>query len=205
MKSEPEKPELSSPDLYGFSIKYSLLGVLIILIYIAFTGCENDMKTIRSLDITDTVQFEYAREIEIYYSDSGRIRAILTSPLMKTYERDEGYQEFPEGFELIFFDSVAKPQSTINALYGVNYEKKNLMEAKSNVVVKNIEKNEQLDTEHLVWDRRKEIIFSDVFVKITKPNEIIFGDGLTSDQNFDFYEIKNPTGEFKVYPDDDNE
>jgi LPS export ABC transporter protein LptC len=205
VKSEPEKTELSSSDLCGFNNKSLWLGFLIVLIFIAFAGCENDMKTIRSLDTTDTVQFEYARDIEIYYSDSGRIKAILTSPLMKSYEQDEGYQEFPEGFELIFFDSVAKPQSIINALYGVNYEKKNLMEAKSNVVVKNIEKNEQLDTEHLVWDRRREIIFSDVFVKITKPNEIIFGDGLTSDQNFDFYEIKNPSGEFKVYPDDNNE
>lgn len=200
-----EKTDLSPTDLNGFNIKSLWLFFLIVLIFIAFTGCENDMKTIRSLNTTDTAQFEYARDIEIYYSDSGRIKAILTSPLMKSYEQDEKYQEFPEGFELIFFDSVAQPQSIINALYGVNFEKKNLMEAKSNVVVKNIDKNEQLDTEHLVWDRRREIIFSDVFVKITKPNEIIFGDGLTSDQNFDFYEIKNPTGEFKVYPDDNNE
>jgi LPS export ABC transporter protein LptC len=205
VKSESENTELSSAESYGLYAKSSRPVFLIVLLCIAFTGCKNDMKTIRSLDTTDTAQFEYARQIQIHYTDSGRTKAILTSPMMKSFEQEDGYQEFPEGFELIFFDSVAKPQSIITALYGINYEKKNLMEAKSNVVVKNIENNEQLDTEHLVWDRRRELIFSDVFVKITKPNEIIFGDGLTSDQNFDFYEIKNPTGEFKVYPDDNDE
>jgi LPS export ABC transporter protein LptC len=205
VKSEPENTELSPAESYGLYAISNGPVFLIVLLSIVFTGCKNDMKTIRSLDTTDTAQFEYARQIQIHYTDSGRTKAILTSPLMKSYEQEDGYQEFPEGFELIFFDSVAKPQSIITALYGINYEKKNLMEAKSNVVVKNIENNEQLDTEHLVWDRRRELIFSDVFVKITKPNEIIFGDGLTSDQNFDFYEIKNPTGEFKVYPDDNDE
>jgi len=182
-----------------------VISPLLAFLFLVFTGCENDMKTIRSLDSSDSLQFEYARDIRIFYSDSGRIKAVLSSPLMKTYEMDEGYQEFPEGFELILFDSVANPQSTINANYGVHHEKKNLMEAKNNVVVKNLDTDEQLDTEHLVWDRRREIIYSDVFVKITKPNEIIFGDGLTSDQNFDYYEIRNPSGEFRVYPDDNDE
>jgi LPS export ABC transporter protein LptC len=205
VKPESEKTKPLSP---GQQIVFCHLKVFIplfTLLIFAFTGCENDMKTIRSLDSSDTLQFEYARDIRIFYSDSGKIKAILSSPLMKTYEMDEGYQEFPEGFELVLFDSVANPQSTIHANYGVHYEKKNLMEAKNNVIVKNLDKDEQLDTEHLVWDRRREIIYSNVFVKITKPNEIIFGDGLTSDQNFDFYEIRNPSGEFKVFPDDNDE
>jgi LPS export ABC transporter protein LptC len=204
VKPEPEKAAPGSFNLSDFQKNSRLIFFVLPLLLFVATGCENDMKKIRSLDLSDSLRFEFARDIKIYYSDSGMIRAILSGPVMKTYEIDDGYQEFPQGFELIFFDSIANPQSIITANYGVNYEKKNRMEAKHHVVVKNLDKNEQLDTEHLVWDRKNEVIFSEVFVKITKPNEVIFGDGLTSDQNFDFYEIKNPSGEFMIYPDDDD-
>ncbi|MEZ5197091.1 MAG: LPS export ABC transporter periplasmic protein LptC [Bacteroidales bacterium] len=72
------------------------------------------------------------------------------------------------------------------------------MEAKNNVVVKNIQKNEFLETEHLIWDRNKGIIYTDVFVKITRDEEVIYGDGMTSDQNFESYKIKNASGEFII-------
>lgn len=144
---------------------------------------------------------EFARDIEVYYSDSGKIQAMLKSPYMIRIEDDDSYFEFPDGFEAVFYDSVMQPQSIITANYGISYENKKQMEARNNVVVRNLEKQEQLNTEHLVWDRRKGIIYSNVFVKITKPDEVIYGDGLKSDQNFEFYEIDNPTGEFQVYPD----
>ncbi len=160
------------------------------------------MQTINSLSQVDSLPMEFARDIEVYYSDSGQIQAMLKSPLMIRVEDKDSYYEFPEGFEAIFYDSVMEPQSIITANYGISYEQKKQMEARNDVVVRNIQKQEQLNTEHLVWDRKKGIIYSNVFVKITKPDEVIYGDGLTSDQNFDFYEIDNPTGEFQVYPDE---
>jgi len=67
------------------------------------------------------------------------------------------------------------------------------MEAKNNVIVTNI-KGEILNTEHLIWDQNKKIIYSDVFVKITTPTQILFGKGLESDERFENWKIKNPTG-----------
>lgn len=162
------------------------------------------MKTINELTQVDSLPMEYAKDIEVYYSDSGKIQALLKGPLMLRIDDEESYFEFPEGFEAIFYDSLLQPQSRITANYGINYEQKQLMEARNDVVVRNIKKQEQLTTEHLVWDRKKGIIFSNVFVTITKPDEVIYGDGLTSDQNFDFYEIVNPRGEFQVYPDNED-
>ena len=108
-----------------------------------------------------------------------------------------------EGFKIIFLDSVLNPKSQITANYGISFEKKKIMEAKNNVVVKNIEKGEQLDTEHLVWDRNKKTIYSEVFVKITRDEEVIYGDGLISDQNFEYYKIKNASGEFSINTDEE--
>jgi len=168
------------------------------------SSCENDIKTINLLSEVDSLPQEYARDIQVYYSDSGMTKAYLAGPLMIRHETKDPYMEFPEGFKIIFYDSVMQPKSEITAKYGIIYEKKDVMEAKNNVIVKNVKKEERLDTEHLIWDRKKHVIFSDVFIKITKPDEVLYGDGLKSDENFDSYVIKNPTGEFNVYTNDEN-
>jgi LPS export ABC transporter protein LptC len=167
----------------------------------ALFACENDLQTINSLSASDTLPQDYYRNIEVVYSDSGKIKVFMESPLMKRVENEDEYFEFPNGFKVIFYDSIMNPKSTITAKYGISYEKKKIMEAKNNVVVINAQKNEQLDTEHLIWDRKRSIIYSEVFVKITRSDEVLYGTGLTSDQNFEKYNIKNPTGEFQIDPD----
>lgn len=165
-------------------------------------ACENDINVITSLSQVDSLPFELARDIEVYYSDSGKIKAFLESPLMKRFEQKDAYLEFPEGFKLIFYDSVLNPKSEITAKYGIRFEKTKIMEAKNNVIVRNIDKNEQLNTEHLIWDENKGLIYSEVFVKITRSDEVLYGNGLTSDQDFTTYTINNPTGEFQIQPDE---
>ena len=167
-------------------------------------ACENDINIINSLSHIDSLPMEMARDIEVYYSDSGKIQAYLQSPLMERFE-DEGkkgeYMKFPEGFKIIFYDSVMDPESQITADYGIRYDKDKLMEARNNVVVTSIKNDEQLETEHLVWDEKKKIIYSNVFVKISRSEEVLYGDGLISDENFNSYTIKNPSGEFHIKPD----
>jgi len=165
-------------------------------------ACENDINTITSLSTVDSLPAEMARNIQVIYSDSGRIQAMLESPLMKRFEQKDPYYEFPEGFRIIFYDSVKNPETEITAKYGIRNDKTKIMEAQNNVVVKSLIKNEQLDTEKLIWDEVKKQIYSDVFVKITRPDRVIYGDGLTSDQDFNNYTIKNLKGEFQVNPDE---
>ncbi len=169
-------------------------------------SCENDINIINSLSHVDSLPMETAYDIEVYYSDSGKVQAFLQSPLMERHDKEgeKGeFMEFPNGFKIIFYDSVLNPESQIIADYGIRFDKDKLMEAKNNVIVTSIKNNEQLETEHLVWDEKKKIIYSDVFVKITRQEEVLYGDGLTSDENFSSYTIKNPSGEFQVNPDEE--
>lgn len=182
---------------------FTFHSIIIILIMVMFFSCENDIKTINSLTGIDSLPLEIAYDVEIYFSDSGKLQAVLKAPIMERIMDEEEYLEFSKGFHAIFYDSVANPESEITAKYGINWEKKKMMEAKHNVVVKNIKKQEQLNTEHLIWDRKKRTIYSEVFITLTKPDEVLYGDGFTSDENFDAYEVINPTGEFNVYQDDD--
>jgi len=187
---------------------FVIQSIGMILFMLVLFSCKNDIKIINSLPGVDSLPLEIAYDVEISFSDSGKLQAVLSAPVMERIseeEKDGGeYLEFPEGFKAVFYDSLANPETQITARYGVNYEKKDFMEARHNVIIKNFAKQEQLNTEHLIWDRKKKEIYSDVFITLTKPDEVLYGDGFTSDETFEAYEIINPTGEFSIVQEEEN-
>jgi hypothetical protein len=46
----------------------------------------------------------------------------------------------------------------------------------------------------LVWNEKIQKFYTEKFVKITTPTQIIYGDGLESNQNFSEYKIINIKG-----------
>ncbi|PSR05344.1 MAG: LPS export ABC transporter periplasmic protein LptC, partial [Bacteroidetes bacterium SW_11_45_7] len=81
--------------------------------------------------------------------------------------------------------------------YGIAYEDRDEMTVRDNVVVINT-KGEKLNTEELIWEREKEKIYSDKFVKVKREDEIIMGKGLVSNQKFTEYTIKDIRGTINV-------
>ena len=61
------------------------------------------------------------------------------------------------------------------------------------IKVKNVN-GDLLETEHLIWNEKKEIVYTEEFVKITTKNEVIYGKGLVSNQDFTKYTIKKISG-----------
>ena len=86
------------------------------------------------------------------------------------------------------YNDQLEVKSKLDADYGIRYERGEKMEARKNVTVVN-QKGETLNTEHLIWDERKEKLTSDEFVKITTNDEIIFGNGFEANQDFTKYKI----------------
>lgn len=173
-------------------------SIAILLLTASLSSCKNDMATIRSLDFTDTLPELSGKNIEILYSEKARVQIKLESPLFISSGKDEPLLLFPEGFTVFFYDSLLNLQSTITADYGISNEKTKIMEARHNVIVENLEKGEKLNTEELFWDRNKEVIYSDKFVKITSEGQVITGDGLFSHQPFSEIEIRNPRGLIEI-------
>jgi LPS export ABC transporter protein LptC len=90
-----------------------------------------------------------------------------------------------------------KPETEMTAGYAVSYEGKGKMEARINVVVVN-NKGETLKTQHLIWEEKTKKIYTHEFVTITTKEEILYGDGLESNQEFTKYRIKNIKGTIAV-------
>jgi LPS export ABC transporter protein LptC len=159
----------------------------------AFYGCENDLDKVKLYSKGKLAPQESAKSIKILYSDSARLQVELTAPVLNRYQTDNPYIEMPKGLRAIFYDDKLEVKSRLDADYGIRYEKDQRMEARKNVSVVN-QKGERLNTEHLVWDEKREKLTSDEFVKITTKDEIIFGNGFEANQDFTKYKIFNIKG-----------
>ena len=170
------------------------------ILFVFFTACKNDIKVINTIGNKNFLPVESAKNVETIYSDSAHILMIVKAPVLDYYEGEKPYHEMPKGIEIYFYDTLMQVKSKLTANYAISYEKEKIMEAKNNVIVVN-EKKEQLNTEHLVWDEKRAIIFSDKFVKINTGKEILLGEGMESDERFDKWKIKRPKGSISVKED----
>ena len=187
-------------------MKYHLTKSIVMIFIIAMLfACKNKMSEVAAINFSDSLPDITARDIDFTFSDSARVQVRISGPIMHAYEEgDDPYMEFPEGFKVEFYDSTFNITSTITGEYGIHYRDKGLMEARNNVVVTNYETGEQLNTEELIWDQKKKIIFSNKFVKISSDEGVIFGDGLEAEQDFSKRRILNPSGEIEVRDDSEN-
>ncbi len=161
-------------------------------------ACKNDMETISSLTVDESLPSETAKNIEMIYSDSGKIIIKLVTPLLNRYTNDDPYIEFPVGLQLLFYDSLMNVKSELTSNYGISWEKKKVMEVKDDVVITNYDKMETLNTEHVIWDQKKKKIYSNVFVKRTTPDGVLFGEGFDADESLKSWKLRNVSGEFTV-------
>lgn len=156
-------------------------------------SCENDLSKVKLYEKGKKGPVESAKNMKILYSDSGTVKMQIIAPILNRYETENPYTEMPKGVEALFFDSAMNVSSKLKAEYAIRYDRELRMEARKNVVVVN-SKGEQLNTEHLLWDERRQRLKSDEFVKITTSDEIIYGNGFEANQDFSQYRIFNIKG-----------
>jgi LPS export ABC transporter protein LptC len=181
------------------------IPVSLLLIGIVFFGCENDIQEVNRVTQHDNLPLQTITGSSITYTVDGRPSMKITAGRIDRYPNvEDPYDQFSEGIEVISFDSKGEVASTVTAERATNYTEREVMVAMDSVIVKDSE-GKMLQTELLTWDKTTAKIFTDEFVKITTPTEILFGDGLEADQDFSKYEILNIKGRIKVDEDDDQD
>jgi LPS export ABC transporter protein LptC len=98
-----------------------------------------------------------------------------------------------KGLKIIFYDENLMPQSTLTAKYGKYFENNQNMLIRDSVRIEN-NKLEVLETEELIWNSKLQKFYTEKFVKISSPIQVIFGDGMEANQNFTEYKITNVKG-----------
>lgn len=169
----------------------SIFNIVVLLLASVLFSCENDMSAVIKLSTKDSIPDIAITNVNVKQTELGKLTLELIAPKMISYQKLEAYTEFPNGLKIVFYDSLMQPKSELTANYGISYDGKRTMEARGNVIVKNFQKQEQLNTESLIYDQNAKKVSTNEFVKITTPDRLILGKGMESDELFDNWVIRD--------------
>ncbi len=163
-------------------------------VFFLFLSCKNNLNKYKEILDNSALNTEKAEDVSIIYSTDGKTKAILFTKNFKHIQNvDPNYIEMNNGLEVEFYDDSLQVQSKMTAKYGKYFEQNGNVLVRDSVVIINM-KNERLNTEELVWNEKLQKFYTEKFVTITTPTQIIYGNGLESNQNFSIYKITNIKG-----------
>ena len=134
--------------------------------------------------------------VEMLYSEKEKITVKVIAK--RALEFENGDNQFPEGIFIEFYNEQGAITSTLKANAAFYIKAENKWKGVGDVEVKNLDKNEQLNTEELFWFPTKRNISTEKFVQIRTGNEVIYGTGLEAKQDMSEYRIRKVEGEFAL-------
>ncbi len=163
-----------------FKIKVAsfLLGLLLM------QACTQENEALDVKNITLDPSIETAKDVEIIYSDSAKVRVKIIGPtLLYHVDSRSPRQEFPNHVRVDFYGPDEKISSTLTGKYGIRYEAEGKVVVRDSVVWQSVT-GERLETEELIWNERQQKVYNHRFVVLRKVDEILMGHGFEATQDF---------------------
>ncbi|HLO60597.1 MAG TPA: LPS export ABC transporter periplasmic protein LptC [Bacteroidales bacterium] len=181
------------------NIKISGLIAIWVFLIIA-SSCKNDIETIKALTSESNLPDVTGYDIQMSYTDSGLLKGKVLAPEVLQYNnKEEPYYEFPKGMKAVFYDSLGRQTSFIQARFAIYYSKKDLWEGRNHVYGENQVTGQKIETEQLFWNHKEERIYSDKFSKITNPDGVFTGEnGFEAKENLTHFRMNGYQGEVLV-------
>lgn len=166
---------------------------LLALVVMSFVACVNDIEEVNALLEEYNPSVDIGSDVRILYSDSGYVKIIIEGAVLEQHnDLNNPNQTFPAGIFVTFLDVNEKPHSWLKGNYAIRNETEQTMTVRGNVSFYNSD-NDKLQSSELIWDERKQLIYTDKFVKITRPiqQDTLYGLGFETDQSFKKIYIKH--------------
>ena len=182
-----------------FSIRViGKITLMLIFLCVAF-ACGDDPKDVVDVKFDPNSTYTMkATDVVSLISDSGVTRYRLNAKDWLVYGKAEDpYWFFPSGIYVEKFDSLFNTDASIQADTAYYYDKRGLWELSGNVEIESLQ-GERFETSHLFWDQKKELIYSDRYIRIEQEDKVVTGIGFESNQNMTQYKIFNSQGIFPV-------
>jgi LPS export ABC transporter protein LptC len=138
-----------------------------------------------------------ARNFNLKYTDSGKIKAILISPQMLDYSQlDFPFTEFPKGIKVTVYDEQAH-QSIVTSDYAISYSKSSIIDLRGNVKI-NTYDGKSLETEQLYYDQKNEWFFTQKKYIYTNNGSVIEGAGIDFSKDFKQLDTQQISGTYSL-------
>lgn len=175
--------------------KYIKLVVTVVAVTLFF-GCESNFKEVQKINFSEFVPSSDADKVNLKYTDSGRITAILVSTKMLDYTSvDFPFTEFPKGIDVTLFDKNAK-KTFIRSNYAVSYKGTTIIDLQGKVKI-STEDGKTLETEQLYFDQKNEWFFTERKFKLSDAKGISNGQGIDFSKDFKVINSQKITGEIE--------
>jgi LPS export ABC transporter protein LptC len=166
---------------------------------IIFVMCMTIMSCSKT-EIKEPIEYKgpirIGENVEMFYTEHEQIKVKMNAE--EVHEFISGDREFPKGIHLEFYDEAGKLESTLRANHAYYFKKENQWRGRGKVEVKNIAKDEQLNTEELFWNPGTKKIFTDKFVTIRQQEDVVYGTGLEAEQDMSDWEILDVQADFAI-------
>lgn len=180
----------------NFLKKYSTRLAALLIAMTLFLGCESNFKQVQKSNFSEFVPSGEAEKINLKYTDSGRITAILVSPKMMEYGAvDFPFTDFPKGIDVTLIDKNNK-RTIILADYATSYKATNIIDLKGNVKITS-QDGQILETDQLYFDQKNEWFFTEKNFKFTDPKGTSNGQGIDFSKDFKVINSQKITGEIE--------
>jgi LPS export ABC transporter protein LptC len=199
-KQQSDQDNISAHFRFLQDIKNFLIFIFAFTGSLCFTSCENDIEKINTILETQVHPEVSGKQYEIIYSESGSVKVKVLAPEIRKYiEADKPYTEFPRGLTAYFYDDSLQIESVFQAKYVIYFEEDKLWEAKNNVEARNLKKWDQLNTEHLFWNEKKRLIYSNTYSRIVNKDGTFYGQqGFEAAQDLKWWRLKGSKGTVNV-------
>ena len=158
-------------------------------------SCTNDPKLVQEFVSDKQQPIEHIKGAQLLHTENGKVKVRVLANSIERFQDIQPALIFPNQLEVYFYNDSSQLQSTLIADYASIDEEKKIMLAKNNVILISID-DKKLETDELVWDEKKNKIYTDKKVKITTGKEVVFGEGFTSTTDFKEYSITKVYGTF---------
>ncbi len=177
--------------------KHIIFPVVTAFAVTLFFGCESNFKEVQKINFSEFVPSGDADNVNLKYTDSGLIKAILVSPKMLDFSSvDFSFTEFPKGIDVTLYDNKAK-KTFITSNYAVSYTKTSIIDLQGKVKIKS-ENGQTLETEQLYYDQKNEWFFTEKKFKFTDLKGASNGQGIDFSKDFKVINSQRITGEIQT-------
>ena len=172
-------------------------------------SCKSRLKVADKLDLS-TTPLQTVDSMYMLQTKNGKIEMrILTGKLQRFDNDSVSYEYFPDGLWVYAYTDDEVLESTIVS-DAASHEKnkrtdEEIWKAFGNVVIRNIVRQQTMETDTIYWDRSKQEIYTDCYVRMFSPEGFIQGYGMRSDERARNSIILKPFNNFAVVVKDTTE
>lgn len=166
-----------------------------------FYSCKGKLAEAEHLLLEET-PVQVVNDMFIVQTENGGMQMRAEAEIMERYENDSlSYELFPQGIAVYGYieGDLLETKITANEAKHMKYEDgRETWEAYGNVVVKNLIKQQTMETDTLYWDQENEKIYTHCYVRMYSPDGFMQGYGMESDQRARDSRIFNPFNSYGI-------